>query len=45
MLARSLSCENIRRFDQKYQPNEMTLPVSILMIKYLVVVSLELWMV
>ena len=45
LLATSRSCGNIRCFDQNYQPGKMTLQVPVLMIKYLVDVSFELWMV
>ena len=39
MLATSKSCGNIRCFDQSYQPGKITLPVSVLLIKYLAAVS------
>ena len=38
-LATSRSCENIRCFDQNYQPGKITLQVSVLIIKHLVAVS------
>ena len=39
MLTTSRSCEYIRCFDQNYQPGEIALQVSVLIIKYLVAVS------
>ena len=39
MSATSRSCGNIRCFGQNYQPGKITLPVSVLIIKYLVAVS------
>ena len=41
MLATSRSCGNIRCFDQNYQPGEITLQVSVLIIKYLVLCLLD----
>ena len=40
MLATNRSCGNIRCFDQKHQPGNRTLQVSVLIIKYLVTESL-----
>ena len=40
MLAISRSSGNIHCFDRKYQPGNITLQVSVLIIKYLVPVSL-----
>ena len=37
--ATSRSCGNIRWFGQNYQPGKITLPFSVLIIKYLVAVS------
>ena len=39
MLAKSMSCGNISCFDQNYQPDIITLQVSVLIIRYLVAVS------
>ena len=39
MLAKSMSCGNIRCFDQNYQLDIITLQVSVLIIRYLVPVS------
>ena len=46
MLANSSSCGNIHCFDQKYQPGNITLQISVLIIKYLAAVSfgLCLWL-
>ena len=44
ILATSRSCGNIHCSYQHYQPGEITLQVSMLMIEYLVSVSYELWM-
>ena len=41
MLVTSRSCGNIYCFDQNYQLGEITLQVSVLLIKYLVAVSFE----
>ena len=38
MLATSRSCENIRCFYQNYQPDKITLQVTVLIVKYLVAV-------
>ena len=38
MLATSRSCGNICCFGQNYQPGKITLPVPVLVIKYLVAV-------
>ena len=43
MLATRKSYGNICFFDQSYQPGKIISQVSILMIKYLVAVSFELW--
>ena len=43
-LATRRSCGNIHCSYQHYQPGEITLQVSMLMIEYLVSVSYELWM-
>ena len=40
MLATNRSCGNILCFDQKHQPGNITLQVSVLIIKYLVTESL-----
>ena len=39
MFPTSRSCRNVCCFDQSYQPSKITLPVSVLIIKYLVAVS------
>ena len=41
MSATSRSCINIHCFNQNYQPGNITLQVSVLIIKYLVAVSFE----
>ena len=45
ILATSRSCGNIHCSYQHYQPGKITLHFSVLMIKYLVATSFELWMV
>ena len=44
ILATSRSCGNIHCSHQHYQPGEITLNFSVLMIEYLVTTSYELWM-
>ena len=39
VIVTSRSCGNISCFDQKYQPDKITLHVSVLIIKYLVALS------
>ena len=45
ILETSRSCGNIHCSYQHYQPGKITLHFSVLMIKYLVATSFELWMV
>ena len=45
ILATSRSCENVHCSYQHYQTGKITLPVSVLMMEYLVAASYELWMI
>ena len=45
ILAITRSCGNIHCYYQHYQTDKITLHFSVLMIKYLVAMSFELWMV